>query len=58
MVDDEPLLILPLVHHLVEERVHGFFPTVAANVAAADDDLGFAAFRGGTIVTEAAAHPA
>src|SRR5690242_21898205 len=57
MVDDEPLLILPLVHHLVQKRVHRFVPAIAANVAAADNDLRLAAFCRGTVVAESAAHP-
>src|SRR5690242_8112377 len=57
MVDDEPLLILPLVHHLVQKRVHRFVPAVAANVAPADNNFRLAAFCRRTVVAESAAHP-
>src|ERR1051325_5302109 len=56
VVDDEPLFILPLMHHLVQERVHGLVPAISTDVAPADDDLGLATFCGRAIVTPSAAH--
>jgi len=58
VIDDEPLLILPLMHHLVQQRVQRFVPAIAPNVAAAQDDLRLAAFARRTVVTEAALHAA
>ena len=39
MIDREPVLVLPLVHHLVNERLDRLAPSVPPNVAPADGDL-------------------
>jgi hypothetical protein len=39
VVDGWPALVLPLVHHLVQQRVQRLLPAVAADVVAADHDL-------------------
>ena len=39
MIDSEPGLRLPLVHHLVQHRVLDFGPRVPGQVPAADRDL-------------------
>ena len=39
MIDSEPVLGLPLVHHLVEHRVLDLGPRVPSEVPAADRDL-------------------
>src|SRR4029077_928671 len=57
MVDDQPLLVLPLVHHLVQQRVQRLLPPVAANVAPADDDLGLTTFARRRVVPQPALHP-
>src|SRR3954469_13608622 len=56
MIDHQPLLVLPLVHHLVEQRVQRFIPAIAADVAATDHDLGLATFPPGAVVAESALH--
>src|SRR5437868_3028293 len=58
MIDDEPLLVLPLMHHLVQQRVQRLLPPVAPDVPAAQDDLRLAAFARRTVVAESALHPA
>src|SRR5215208_3659112 len=56
VVDRPPGLVLPLVHHLVQQCVQRLVPAVAADVAAADDDLRRLAGRGGgRVVAEAPA---
>jgi len=32
MIDDQPLLVLPLVHHLVQQRVQRLLPSVAPDM--------------------------
>src|SRR3954471_9208419 len=56
MIHHQPLLVLPLVHHLVQQRVQCFVPAVAADVAAADDDLGLATFTRGAVMAKSALH--
>ena len=59
MIDCETTLILPLVHHLVQQRVHCFFPSVAADVTTADDDLRLASLLSAPgVVAEPTFHPA
>ena len=43
MIDGEPVLGLPLVYHLVQQRVLHFGPRMSGYVAAADRDLEWAA---------------
>src|SRR5205085_342507 len=57
MVYDEPLLVLPLVHHLVQQGVQRFLPAVAPDMAAADYDLRLTTLGCRTVVSEPAAHP-
>src|ERR1700741_4409849 len=57
MIDDEPLLALPLVHPLVQQWVQRLVPAVAADVAATQHDLRLAAFARRRIVAEPALHP-
>ena len=40
MINRVAVLLLPLVHHFVQERVEGLAPAVAPNVATADGNLG------------------
>src|SRR4051812_11034926 len=56
MIDHQTLLVLPLVHHLVQQRVQRFIPAVAADVAATDHDLGLATFARRAVVAEPALH--
>ncbi len=59
MVDDVAVLILPLVHHFVQQGVERLGPSMAANVATADDDLGaIVGAAGGAVVAKTALHPA
>src|SRR2546423_11238815 len=58
VIDDEPLLVLPLMHHLVEQRVQRLLPTVSPNVAAAPNNLRLATIGCRTVVTQTAAHAA
>ena len=59
VVDDVSMLILPLMHHFVKQRVERFGPSMATDVASANDDLGavVGAARD-AVVTEAALHAA
>ena len=45
MIDREPILVLPLVHHLVNQRLDRLAPPVSSNVTAADCNLGSLAGR-------------
>ncbi|GAC1412113.1 MAG: hypothetical protein NVSMB53_08910 [Gemmatimonadaceae bacterium] len=56
MIDDQSLLVLPLMHHLVQEGVERFAPPVTSNVPPADDYFGLASQAGGAIVAESAFH--
>src|SRR5690349_21705384 len=38
VIDRVPRFILPLVHHLVQQRVQGFGPSMPSQVRAADGD--------------------
>src|SRR5688500_15130418 len=52
------VLVLPLVHHLVQQRVECLLPSVASQMAPTDDGLRriSARRRGGHVVPEAGAH--
>src|SRR5512146_3517692 len=46
VVERKAGFVLPLVHHLVQQRVERFVPTVAAQVSPGDRDLGAFAVLG------------
>src|SRR6185295_12028856 len=56
MVHREPLLVLPLVHHLVQKRVERFVPAIATNVAPAENDLRLGCLTRWRVMAEAALH--
>ena len=56
MIHDEPLFILPLVNHLVQQGMKRFGPAVTADVATTQDNFGLAAVGGGTVVAKPALH--
>src|SRR5881394_2913950 len=56
MIHHESLLVLPLMHHLVQQRVQRFFPSIAADVATAEHDLRLAALTRRTVVAQPAPH--
>jgi len=56
MIDDQSLLVLPLMHHLVQEGVERFAPAVPSDVPPANDYFGLASKDGGAIVAESAFH--
>ena len=58
MIDDEALLVLPLMHHLVQQRVQRFFPPVAPNVAATQNYFRLASLASRAVVTQPALHAA
>src|SRR5450756_44288 len=58
MIDDQPLLVLPLVHHLVQQRVQRLLPPVAPDMPPADDYLRLAPVSGRAVVAQPALHPA
>ena len=59
MVDLVPVLVLPLVHHLMEERPQRFLPAFAAQVTATDGDFrGITCIDGSRVVSQTCAHPA
>ena len=59
MIDDVAVLVLPLMHHLVEQCVQRFRPSVAADVATADHDLdSIVVGARRAVVSEAALHSA
>src|SRR5436190_3313577 len=59
VVDGQAALVLPLVYHLMEERVERLLPPVVPQMPAADGDLRrLAALRGGGVVAQAGAHSA
>jgi hypothetical protein len=58
VIDGNAGLVLPLVYHLVQQRVQRFGPAVALDVGAADRNLGGDAGCGGAVVPEAALHAA
>jgi hypothetical protein len=39
MIDGQAILVLPLMHHFVKERLDCLAPPVTPNVAPADSDL-------------------
>ena len=45
MIDRMAGLVLPLMHHLVQQRMQGLVPSVTSNVTSTHDDLGW--FTGG-----------
>ena len=50
-------LVLPLMHHLVQQRVHSLSPAVAPQVLAAEHDLGAGpVLTGGAVVAEPRLH--
>jgi len=58
VVYTEPSFRLPLVHHLVQERVLYLRPGMPGDVSAADDDLvGAAGLEINLELTQAASHP-
>ena len=58
MIDREPVLVLPLVHHLVNERLDRLAPSMTPNVASADRDLATLARRiAMSVMPEPALHP-
>src|SRR6267378_1619388 len=57
VIDDEPLLVLPLVHHLVKQCMQGFVPSIAPDVSPAQHDFRHAAFARRAVVAEPALHP-
>jgi len=54
MIDRPAALVLPLVHHLVDQGRECLGPSVATEVTAADDDLRRLLWRGDAIVAESA----
>jgi hypothetical protein len=58
MIDCEPLLVLPLVHHLVQQSVERLFPAVTPDVASAQNDLRLTVIGCGAVVPEPALHAA
>src|SRR5438067_2915542 len=57
VIDGESALVLPLMHHLVQQGVQRFVPAMASQVAPADRDLRrLARARGSGVVTESRAH--
>src|SRR5205807_1988983 len=56
VIDGMAALVLPLVHHLVQQGVPGFLPPVPADVPPAERDLGRLPMRGARIVAEATPH--
>src|SRR5881392_3608594 len=56
MIHDQPLLVLPLMHHLVQQRVQRFLPSIAADVATAEHDLRLTALTRWTVVAQPAPH--
>src|SRR5512146_2842507 len=50
--------VLPLVHHLVQERVQRLVPPMATEMPPGDRDLGAVAVLGRRVVPEPAPHPA
>src|SRR5688500_15450158 len=59
VIDGEPALVLPLVHHLVKQGVHGLVPSITTDVPPADYDLGPAALLAAEdVVAQPAFHAA
>ena len=59
MIDRHPILGLPLVHHLVQQRVEGFFPSMPPDVPPTDRDLGWTTRRAGrAVLAESIPHAA
>src|SRR5205085_2806166 len=56
VIDRVTGFVLPLVHHLMKQRVTRLLPPDAANVAPAQRDLRRLAVRGAGVVSEAAPH--
>lgn len=59
MIHLEPALVLPLMNHLMQQRLHRLVPTVPPNMAAADDDCGALTVGAAPrVMAEPAPHPA
>src|SRR5207249_10479545 len=58
MVDRVACLVLPLVHHLVQQRVERLVPAMAADVPPTDRNLGRFAERRTGVVSQPAPHAA
>src|SRR6266542_6802137 len=58
VIELEALLILPLMHHLVEERVRRFLPAVAPDMPPADRDFSGSVSIVGRVVTKSRSHAA
>ena len=57
VIDRVAGLILPLMHHLVQQRVQRFLPAVSSDVTATHDDLGrFAGRRRRHVVAQSRTH--
>lgn len=56
MVDWEPSFILPLMHHLMQEREYSLVQSIATDVAAADDDFHRSVLSAPQIVAESTFH--
>jgi hypothetical protein len=53
MINLQPALVLPLMHHLMEERLERFVPPMPTQMPAADHDLGWlTGRRRGAILSE------
>lgn len=58
MVDREAALLLPLVDHLMEQRVEGFIPPVTPHMPPADRNGGSSPRRGRGVMAQPRSHPA
>ena len=59
MIQLQSILVLPLVHHLVQQRLQRLFPPVTADMATADGDLRRITGLGcGAVVAKVSSHPA
>src|SRR5687768_14606123 len=57
VIELHPLLVLPLMHHLVNERAQRFVESMAHDVTAADHDLGrITGLGGGGVMAKPGAH--
>src|SRR5687767_15390992 len=58
MIDGQAILVLPLVHHLVEQRLQRLIPAIAPPAPSPDRNLRDIPMRGcGAVLTESPAHP-
>jgi len=59
VIDGASCLVLPLVHHLVQQRLNRFIPSMPPDVTPADHDLGrMARLPAQCVVTEPRLHSA